>query len=230
MTLTTCIFDAYGTLFDVTAAARECAFEPGRLKLKSCWKNLANDWRSKQLQYSWIHTITNSYVSFWEITQNSLDFALEANNLEGDKELRARLLSLYWTLKAYPEVLTVLKNLQLANIEIAILSNGSKDMLNAAAKSAKIDHLLGGILSVDLIKIFKPDFRVYDLVLKNFNCKKSEVLFVSSNGWDVAAAAGFGFNVAWVNRNNDPVDKLPWRPKNILSNLTEISNLVKEYD
>ena len=191
---------------------------------------MANDWRSKQLQYSWIHTITNSYVSFWEITQNSLDFALEANNLEGDKELRARLLSLYWTLKAYPEVLTVLKNLQLANIEIAILSNGSKDMLNAAAKSAKIDHLLGGILSVDLIKTFKPDFRVYDLVLKNFNCKKSEVLFVSSNGWDVAAAAGFGFNVAWVNRNNDPVDKLPWRPKNILSNLTEIFNLVKEYD
>ena len=191
---------------------------------------MANDWRSKQLQYSWIHTITNSYVSFWEITQNSLDFALEANNLEGDKELRERLLSLYWTLKAYPEVLTVLKNLQLANIEIAILSNGSKDMLNAAAKSAKIDHLLGGILSVDLIKTFKPDFRVYDLVLKNFNCKKSEVLFVSSNGWDVAAAAGFGFNVAWVNRNNDPVDKLPWRPKNILSNLTEISNLVKEYD
>ena len=154
MTLTTCIFDAYGTLFDVTAAAKECAFEPGRLKLKSCWKNLANDWRSKQLQYSWIHTITNSYVSFWEITQNSLDFALEANNLEGDKELRERLLSLYWTLKAYPEVLTVLKNLQLANIEIAILSNGSKDMLNAAAKSAKIDHLLGGILSVDLIKTF----------------------------------------------------------------------------
>jgi 2-haloacid dehalogenase len=191
---------------------------------------LANDWRSKQLQYSWIHTITNSYVSFWEITQNSLDFALEANNLEGDKELRERLLSLYWTLKAYPEVLTVLKNLQLANMEIAILSNGSKDMLNAAAKSAKIDHLLGGILSVDLIKTFKPDFRVYDLVLKNFNCKKSEVLFVSSNGWDVAAAAGFGFNVAWVNRNNDPVDKLPWRPKNILSNLTEIFNLVKEYD
>ena len=186
--------------------------------------------RSKQLQYSWIHTITNSYVSFWEITQNSLDFALEANNLEGDKELRDRLLSLYWTLKAYPDVLTVLKNLQLANIEIAILSNGSKDMLNAAAKSAKIDHLLGGILSVDQIKTFKPDFRVYDLVLKNFNCKKSEVLFVSSNGWDVAAAAGFGFNVAWVNRNNDPVDKLPWRPKNILSNLTEIFNLVKEYD
>ena len=144
--------------------------------------------------------------------------------------MRERLLSLYWTLKAYPEVLTVLKNLQLANIEIAILSNGSKDMLNAAAKSAKIDHLLGGILSVDLIKTFKPDFRVYDLVLKNFNCKKSEVLFVSSNGWDVAAAAGFGFNVAWVNRNNDPVDKLPWRPKNILSNLTDIFNLVKEYD
>ena len=227
MTITTCVFDAYGTLFDVSAAARECAMEPGRDKLKKCWQKLANDWRLKQLQYSWIRRITNTHINFWEVTKNGLDYALEANNLANDNELRERLLSLYWSLKAYPEVSRVLKNLQNEKLETVILSNGSVGMLKAAAESAKIDSLLNDIISVDLIEIFKPDFKVYDLVLKQFKRDKSEVLFVSSNGWDAAAAAGFGFHAIWVNRNNEPVDKLPWSPEYILSDLSEIPQLTK---
>jgi 2-haloacid dehalogenase len=227
MTITTCVFDAYGTLFDVSAAARECAMEPGRDNLKKCWQKLANDWRLKQLQYSWIRRITNTHINFWEVTKNGLDYALEANNLANDNELRERLLSLYWSLKAYPEVSSVLKNLQNEKLETVILSNGSVGMLKAAAESAKIDSLLNDIISVDLIEIFKPDFKVYDLVLKQFKRDKSEILFVSSNGWDAAAAAGFGFHAIWVNRNNEPVDKLPWSPEYILSDLSEIPQLTK---
>ena len=188
---------------------------------------MANDWRLKQLQYSWIRRITNKHINFWEVTKNGLDYALEANNLANDNELRERLLSLYWSLKAYPEVLSVLENLQNEKLETAILSNGSVGMLKAAAESAKIDSLLNDIISVDLIEIFKPDFRVYDLVLKRYRRDKSEILFVSSNGWDAAAAAGFGFHAIWVNRNNEPIDKLPWSPEYILSDLSKIPQLAK---
>ena len=227
MTIRTCIFDAYGTLFDVTAAARECAEEPGRGKLKECWQRLASDWRLKQLQYSWIRAITKSHTDFWEVTKDSLDFALEANNLTDDQELRERLLSLYWSLESYPEVPEVLENLKSNKLETAILSNGSREMLDSAVQSAKISELLDKILSVDQVKIFKPDFRVYNLVLESFTRDKNEILFVSSNGWDVASAAGFGFKSVWVNRNSEPIDRLPWKPKHVLTNLTDIPKLTK---
>jgi len=227
MTIRTCIFDAYGTLFDVTAAARECAEEPGRGKLKECWQRLASDWRLKQLQYSWIRAITNSHTDFWEVTKDGLDFALEANNLTDDQELRERLLSLYWSLESYPEVPEVLENLKSNKLETAILSNGSREMLDSAVQSAKISELLDKILSVDQVKIFKPDFRVYNLVLESFTRDKNEILFVSSNGWDVASAAGFGFKSVWVNRNSEPIDRLPWKPKHVLTNLTDIPKLTK---
>lgn len=227
MTIRTCIFDAYGTLFDVTAAARECAEEPGRGKLKECWQKLASDWRLKQLQYSWIRAITNSHTDFWEVTKDGLDFALEANNLRDDQELRERLLSLYWSLESYPEVPEVLENLKSNKLETAILSNGSREMLDSAVQSAKISELLDEILSVDQVKIFKPDFRVYNLVLESFTRDKNEILFVSSNGWDVASAAGFGFKSVWVNRNSEPIDRLPWKPKHVLTNLKDIPKLTK---
>jgi len=227
MTIRTCIFDAYGTLFDVTAAARECAKEPGRDQLKECWQKLASDWRIKQLQYSWIRTITKSHTNFWEVTKDGLDFALDANNLSNDQELRERLLSLYWSLKSYPEVPKVLEKLKTNRLETAILSNGSREMLDSAVQSAKISELLDKILSVDQVKIFKPDFRVYNLVLESFPRDKNEILFVSANGWDVASAAGFGFKSVWVNRNSEPIDRLPWKPKHVLTNLTDIPKLTK---
>lgn len=225
MPITTCIFDAYGTLFDVSAAARQAAAEPDFPQLRDSWIELANHWRLKQLQYTWLRAITGAHADFWEVTQNGLDWALEATGLDGDDQLRQRLLDLYWQLQAYPEVPAMLKALKEAGLNTAILSNGSPAMLDGAVQFADIGNVLDDVLSVQSVGIFKPDARVYDLVGARFGCAKDEVLFVSSNGWDAAAATGYGFITAWANRASEPVDRLPWTPRHILSDLTTIPEL-----
>ncbi|MBO9406567.1 haloacid dehalogenase type II [Shimia sp. R9_1] len=225
MAITTCVFDAYGTLFDVAAAAREAASEPGREAFAAHWMDVANNWRLKQLQYTWLRAVADAHTDFWEVTQNGLDWALEASGLQGDAELRERLLALYWELSAYPEVPAMLAKLKAAGFNTAILSNGSPDMLNGAVQSAQVGEFLDDVLSVEDVGIFKPAASVYDLVGKRFNCAKNEVLFVSSNGWDAGCATGYGFTTAWVNRAGEPVDRLPWQPAHILSNLTTIPDL-----
>lgn len=225
MPITTCIFDAYGTLFDVSSAARQAAAEPDFPQLRDSWIELANHWRLKQLQYTWLRAITGAHADFWEVTQNGLDWALEATGLNGNDKLRQRLLDLYWQLQAYPEVPAMLKALKEAGLNTAILSNGSPAMLDGAVQSADIGNVLDDVLSVQSVGIFKPDARVYDLVGARFGCAKDEVLFVSSNGWDAAAATGYGFITAWANRANEPVDRLPWTPRYILSDLTTIPEL-----
>ncbi len=224
MTVTTCVFDAYGTLFDVAAAARQAADEPGREAFAAVWQKLAADWRTKQLQYTWLRAIAHAHTDFWTVTQEGLDWALEANNLT-DPELRERLLALYWELLAYPEVAGMLAALKKAGLNTAILSNGSPEMLAGAVKSAGIGAVLDDVLSVESVGVYKPDARVYNLVLERFSCKPEDVLFVSSNGWDAAAAAGFGFQTAWANRAGDPIDRLPWRPDHILRDLSGIPAL-----
>jgi 2-haloacid dehalogenase len=225
MAITTCIFDAYGTLFDVAAAAREAAAEPGREVFAQHWQKVANDWRLKQLQYTWLRAVADTHTDFWEVTQNGLDWALEASGLQGDPELRERLLALYWELSAYPEVPDMLAKLKAAGMNTAILSNGSPDMLTGAVDSAGVQEFLDDVLSVEDVQIFKPAAVVYDLVGQRFNCAKDEVLFVSSNGWDAGCATGYGFTTAWVNRAGEPVDRLPWTPHHILSDLTSIPDL-----
>ncbi|CUH54081.1 haloacid dehalogenase type II [Shimia marina] len=225
MAITTCIFDAYGTLFDVAAAARQAASEPGREAFGQHWQKVANDWRLKQLQYTWLRAVANAHTDFWEVTQNGLDWALEAAGLHEDAELRARLLALYWELAAYPEVPAMLAQLKASGMNTAILSNGSPDMLKGAVESAEVQALLDDVLSVEDVQIFKPAAQVYDLVGQRFNCAKDEVLFVSSNGWDAACATGYGFTTAWVNRAGEPVDRMPWTPTHILSDLTSIPDL-----
>jgi len=225
MQITTCIFDAYGTLFDVAAAARQAAAEPEFPQLRDTWVQLANHWRLKQLQYTWLRAITDAHADFWEVTQNGLDWALEATGLNGDDKLRQRLLDLYWELQAYPEVPAMLRALKDAGMNTAILSNGSPAMLDGAVQSAGIGDVLDDVLSVQSVGIFKPDARVYDLVGNRFGCAKNEVLFVSSNGWDAAAASGYGFTTAWANRAGEPVDRLPWTPRHVLSDLTTIPEL-----
>ncbi len=225
MTITTCIFDAYGTLFDVAAAARQAAAEPGSAAIAESWPRLAADWRQKQLQYSWLRAITNAHTDFWEVTQNGLDWALDAQGLGDDAALRQRLLDLYWELQAYPEVPAMLRTLKDSGQTTAILSNGSPDMLTGAVQSAGLADVLDDVLSVQSVGIFKPDRRVYDLVGARFGCTPDQVLFVSSNGWDAAAAAGYGFRTAWVNRANEPTDRLPWTPDIILSDLTTIPEI-----
>ena len=225
MTLTTYVFDAYGTLFDVAAAARQAAEGPTFPALAPKWPELAEHWRQKQLQYSWLRAVTRAHTDFWAVTQDGLDWALEAVGLDGDPALRERLLALYWELQAYPEVPAMLGALKQAGKATAILSNGSPDMLAGAVQSAGIGDLLDDVLSVESVGIFKPDSRVYDLVGQRFDCARDEVLFVSSNGWDAAAAAGYGFRTAWVNRSDLPMDRLPWRPEHVLSDLTGIPDL-----
>lgn len=224
MPITTCVFDAYGTLFDVTAAARAAAQEPGREALAEKAPELANIWRLKQLQYTWLRAVADAHTDFWSVTQDGLDFALEATGLT-DPELRERLLALYWELGAYPEVPKMLSDLKAAGLNTAILSNGSPDMLDGAVKSAGIGDVLDAVLSVQDVGIFKPDRRVYDLVGGHFDTKPEEVLFVSSNGWDAAAGAGYGFYTLWVNRAGDPMDRLPWTPQEIASDLTSVPQI-----
>ncbi len=225
MAITTCVFDAYGTLFDVAAAARQAASEPDFAAIKDSWPQVAEHWRQKQLSYSWLRAVTRAHDDFWKVTQDGLDWALEKTGHDGDPALRERLLALYWELQAYPEVPLMLATLKDAGLNTAILSNGSPQMLKGAVDSAGIGASLDALLSVESVGIFKPDQRVYDLVGGHFNCAKNEVLFVSSNGWDAAAATGYGFATAWVNRSGEPVDRLPWTPVHTLKDLNGIPAL-----
>ncbi len=225
MTIKTCIFDAYGTLFDVNAAARIAASESGRETLAAVWPKLAEDWRSKQLEYSWLRTVAHRHIDFWQITQDSLDWAMEASDLH-DNELRARLLAVYKELPAFPEVPAMLEAVKAKGLEVAILSNGSPSMLVSAVRSAGIGPYLDDVLSVEEVRTFKPHTSVYDMVFDRFGRSQSEVLFVSSNGWDAAAAAAYGFATVWVNRNGLPVDRLYGRPHRILKDLSSVPELV----
>ena len=219
------MFDAYGTLFDVAAAARRVAGEPGREAFGAVWAQVARDWRAKQLTYSWIRTIAGAHADFWAVTQDALDWALEAADV-AEPELRERLLALYFELEAYPEVPSMLATLRDRGIGAAILSNGAPAMLDAAVESAGIGGYLDAVLSVEAVGIFKPARAVYDLVGAAFGTRPGEVLFVSSNGWDAAAAAGYGFETAWVNRAGEPVDRLPWVPRHVLTDLSLVPELV----
>ncbi len=227
MAIKTCIFDAYGTLFDVAAAARMAADEPEFVELKARWPDVAGHWRLKQLQYTWLRAITHAHTDFWQVTCDGLDWALEATGLDGNAGLRQRLLDLYWELPAYPEVPAMLAALKKAGMHCAILSNGSPEMLAGAVKSAGIGDVLDDVLSVESVGVFKPDARVYGLVGARFGTPPDEVLFVSSNGWDAAGASGYGFVTAWVNRANEPVDRLPWKPAHVLSDLGGIAELAR---
>ena len=224
--ITTVVFDAYGTLFDVAAAARAAAGENGREAFARVWPQVARDWRLKQLQYTWLRAVTGAHADFWSVTQDGLDWALEAADLD-DFELRERLLALYWELDAYPEVPATLASLREAGLTTAILSNGSPDMLDGAVESAGLRDLLDAVLSVEAVGIFKPARAVYDLVGETFGTRPDQVLFVSSNGWDAAAATEYGFETVWVNRAAEPVDRLPWKPRHVASDLTGIVELAR---
>lgn len=225
MPVKACVFDAYGTLFDVAAAARIAAKEDEHSRLAAVWPKLAEIWRSKQLQYTWLRSITDDYCDFWQVTQDGLDYAMEALRLEGETELRERLLALYWELQAYDEVPEMLARLKAYGLKTAILSNGSPDMLTGAVQSAGLEDLFDEVLSVESVGVFKPSAKVYDLVSKTLDFAASEVLFVSSNGWDAAGACGYGFQTVWVNRAGDPMDNLPAKPAFELDDLTRIPEL-----
>ena len=219
------VFDAYGTLFDVAAAARRAAAEPGQERLAGTWPQLAAIWRDKQVGYSWWRTVVGAHAPFWQVTEEALDFALEATGLSGDDALRERLLALYRELDAYDEVPAMLDRLKQAGKRTAILSNGSPDMLRAAVAHAGIGPALDAVLSVETVGVFKPAGAVYGLVGQRFGTDRGEVLFVSANGWDVAAAARYGFTAAWVNRDGAATERLPGRPAHVLPDLSTLPGL-----
>jgi 2-haloacid dehalogenase len=215
-----CVFDAYGTLFDVNSAARSAQDSLG-----AKWQPLAEMWRAKQLQYTWLRALAGSYADFWQVTGEALDFALAALHIE-DRALRERLMELYLTLGAYPEVPNTLKRLKEAGMKLAILSNGTPAMLAAAAANAGIADLLDAVLSVDEVKIYKPHPSVYKLVCERFNIAPERGCFVSSNGWDAYSAKAFGFRVLWCNRSGQIAERIPETPDAEISSLAGIPEIV----
>ena len=214
------VFDAYGTLLDVASAARQLAHSGAHPVLEPVWAELAATWRDKQLSYTWLMNSMGRYESFWDITQNALDFALEKHDLP--QEIRRPLLDLYFELPAFPEAHSVVRTLKDTGYTTAILSNGSPDMLSAAAMAGGFDDLLDALISVEPLKMFKPKPEVYQMAVDHFSMPAEGVTFVSSNGWDIAGAAEFGFKTYWVNRASDPVDRLPSKPDHIGSDLTNL--------
>jgi 2-haloacid dehalogenase len=196
------VFDAYGTLFDVhSAVARHAA------ALGPEGARLSEIWRAKQLEYSWVLSLAERYEPFWTLTERALDFAF-ARCPEVHRRFRPALLEAYRTLDAYPEAPAALAALRARGLSTGILSNGSPEMLQSAVVSAGIADLLDAVLSVDAIRVFKTSPRSYALALSAFGLEAGEVAFVSSNRWDVAGAAAFGFRPVWVNRSRQP-DEYP---------------------
>ncbi len=197
-----CIFDAYGTLFDVAASARRCAYDIG-----DNWLDFSALWRKKQVEYTWLRTMMGDFQDFWHVTGDALDFTMETFNMH-DPALRAKLMELYLKLDAYPEVGKMLKNLKDRNIKTVILSNGSRTMLTSAVRKAGLYHLLDGVYSADDVGVFKVDPGIYEFVCSQLDIDPSQGCFLSANSWDAAGAATFGFQVIWVNRFGQKQEKL----------------------
>ena len=213
------IFDAYGTLFDVNSAAEKC-----KEKLGDKWEGFANYWRTTQLEYTWLRSLMRRHKDFWQITEDSLDKSMNFYNI--DNSMRSELLNLYKVLSPFTEVRDALIKLKQSNYKLAILSNGTPDLLNELVVSNQLKDIFDDIFSVEEAGIFKPDSKVYDLPINKYNIEKNEVLFLSANTWDVSGAGNYGYNTVWVNRNNNIFDKLDFEPNQQISNLSELLDLI----
>jgi len=194
------IFDAYGTLLDVDAAMAKSAD-----RLGANWRALSEEWRVKQTEYTWVRTLAGPahHRDFAKLTDEALAFVAARHNIT-DESLLSGLRDAYRELAAYPDAKPMLAALRVAGTGRAILSNGTPEMLSAAAKAGGIDGLLDDILSVEAVGVYKPDPRVYRLATERFGVPAERLLFVSSNPWDAFGALQFGFHVAWINRKGLP--------------------------
>ncbi len=215
-----CVFDAYGTLFDVHSAVGK-----HRPRMGEKADGLSALWRTKQLEYTWLRSLMGEYINFWQVTQDGLDFAMETLDID-DASLRQDLLQAYLELDTYPEVIPVLTRLRENGMKTAILTNGSPDMIEAAVKHSGISELLDACLSVEDVGIFKPDPRVYALAVERLGVEAPSISFQSSNAWDAAGASYFGMTVAWVNRFGQRVERLPGRADAELTDLGGLPDLV----
>ncbi len=215
-----CVFDAYGTLFDVHSAVAA-----HRQRLGKQANEVSGTWRTKQLEYTWLRSLMGNYADFWQVTGEALDYSLDAHNIK-DGTLHEDLMQAYLKLEPYTEVHDVLNALKSAGYKTAILSNGSPAMLEAAVRGAHLEDLLDESLSVDNLKIFKPDPRVYQLATDAFGIKPEQVLFQSSNAWDASGAANFGYKVLWVNRFGQRPERLPAKPDYEATDLRKMLELL----
>jgi len=215
-----CVFDAYGTLFDVHAPVGRLA---GRLGEKA--GPLSDMWRLKQLQYTWLRSLMGAHADFWQVTGEALDFAMAAHGV-ADAALRDELMALYRRLDAYEDAAPALEALKARGLKTAILSNGNPDMLQAAVTSAGLGNLLDATYSIEDVGIYKPDPKVYAMASEGLGVMPREICFVSANGWDAAGAAFFGFQVTWLNRFAQPPENLPGAPAAVITGLGELPGLI----
>jgi 2-haloacid dehalogenase len=213
------VFDAYGTLFDVHAAIARFRGEAGPHA-----DRLSEIWRGKQLEYTWTLTLAGHYVDFWTLTERALDYSFERMP-SVPKALKPKLLEAYFKLDAFPDARAALRALKSKGHKTGILSNGSPHMLKGAVDGAGIGGDLDAVLSVDVLKMFKPRPEVYRLVTEHFQCALADVTFVSSNRWDVMAGTSVGFRALWVNRSKMPDEYSDFPPQQTLGDLNALATL-----
>ncbi|WP_075522542.1 haloacid dehalogenase type II [Candidatus Pelagibacter communis] len=213
------IFDAYGTLFDVNSAAEKC-----KDKIGDKWEPFANFWRTTQLEYTWLRSLMGRHKNFWQITEDSLDKSIKAFKL--DPSMRDELLNLYKVLSPFKEVRETLETLKERKFKLSILSNGTPSLLNELVKSNNLENLFDDIFSIEEVKIYKPNSKVYDIPINKYKIKKNEIAFLSANTWDVSGGGNYGFNSIWVNRNNNIFDNLDYLPKYEIKDLHKLLDLI----
>ena len=213
------IFDAYGTLFDVNSAAEKC-----KDKIGDKWEGFANYWRTTQLEYTWLRSLMKRHKDFWQITEDSLEKSMKKFNINNN--MKNELLNLYKVLSTFSEVKETLQNLKQKNFKLAILSNGTPELLNHLVSTNNLENIFDDIFSIEEVKIYKPDSRVYDLPIKKFKFRKDEIVFLSANTWDVSGAGNYGFNSIWVNRSNNIFDSLDFKPNIEIKSLNELLSIV----
>ena len=219
MNIKSVVFDAYGTLFDVNSAAEKC-----KDKIGDRWEGFANFWRTTQLEYTWLRSLMKRHKDFWSITEDSLDKSMKVFNI--DIAMKNELLDLYKTLSPYPEVKEVLNSLKKKNYKLSILSNGTPDLLNELVKSNDLENIFDDLFSIEEVGVYKPDSKVYEMPIKKYQIKSEEVAFLSANTWDVSGGGNYGYNSIWVNRNKAIFDNLDYKPRNEISNLTQLLDII----
>lgn len=213
------VFDAYGTLFDVHAAIarHRTAAGPDADRLSELW-------RTKQLEYSWTMTLAGQYADFWTLTERALDYAFDRIGTV-NRALRPKLLDAYRRLDAFPDARAALTALKAQGMRLGILSNGSPAMLDAAVETSGIGGLLDAVLSIDSIRLYKPRPQAYALVTGRFELAAENVVFVSSNRWDIMGARAFGFRPVWINRTGAPDEYPEQAPVRVVPDLSSLPAL-----
>ena len=216
-----CVFDAYGTLFDIHAPLRKLAPEIGPEA-----ENISKLWRQKQLEYTWLRSLMGVHADFWHVTGDALDYALEHYKVH-ELGLRDEIMALYLKLEAYPDVVEALQAVRNQGKRTAILSNGSPSMLDSAVRHAGVEKLFDAVLSVEDVGIYKPSRRVYRHVMQKLQLHDApSICFVSANSWDAQAAAQFGFQAVRVNRFGLADDRIPGKPAALIADLGSLAALI----